>query len=117
MNADCSSQFTIASQNATSVKDVVPGNAYPSQSQLKAAYAYGIRRTDGMYTRLYRADELIGMDLNTIASNQGPQGLIILPQPELNDPSTHVGPEQMVDNFVSFLARIQEEELKLTFNS
>ena len=45
-------------------------------TQQQFIYAYGIRCTDGMYIRLYRADELIGMDLNTIASNQGPQGLI-----------------------------------------
>ena len=34
------------------------------------------RRDDGSYTRLYRADELAGLDVTKIATTQGPEGII-----------------------------------------
>jgi len=95
MDTGSSSQLSTTSQNSTTVGDVVPGNAYPAQTKLKAAYAYGIRPSDRIYILWHHVDHFdiqsirekshcvkttfwpsqIGMDLNTVASNQGPQGL------------------------------------------
>jgi len=78
---------------------VVPGTAFVSNQQLDVAYAYGIQREDGSYTRLIRADEL--SDMNNIPRGQGPEGLIILPIPRQMDPNLRVGPEPMVPREVS----------------
>jgi len=78
---------------------VVPGTAFVSKQQLDVAYAYGIQREDGSYTRLIRADEL--SDMNNIPRGQGPEGLIILPVPRQMDPNLRVGPEPMVPREVS----------------
>ena len=69
----------MASGNMAPIGIVVPGPVWPSPEQLKVAYGYGIRRDDGSYTRLYRADELGGLDVTKIAITQGPEGLITLP--------------------------------------
>jgi hypothetical protein len=73
---------------------VVPGPVWPSPEQLKVAYGYGIRRDDGSYTRLYRADELGGLDVTKIAITQGPEGLITLPPLEVD------GHQQFVPRYV-----------------
>ena len=81
------------------ISAVVPGPAFVSNQLLDVAYAYGIQREDGSYTRLIRADEL--SDMNNIPRGQGPEGLIILPIPRQMDPTLRAGPEPMVPREVS----------------
>jgi hypothetical protein len=81
------------------LSSVVPGNTYPTREQLEVAYAYGIQREDGSYTRLIRADEV--NDIQNVPRGQGPEGLIILPSPRQADPSLRVGPEPMIPSSVS----------------
>lgn len=87
---------------------VVPGSAFVSSEQLDVAYAYGIQREDGSYTRLIRADEL--GDMNNVPRGQGPEGLIILPSPHQVDPSLRVGPELMVPREVCPLPFTADEK-------
>lgn len=54
-----------------------PCYLFPQESQLNTAFAYGIDRGDGTFTRLLRADELDSIE--GIPKLQGPEGLIILP--------------------------------------
>lgn len=63
---------------------VRPGPVYPLPEQLSSAFAYGIRRADGSYTRLLPADELPA--LNGIPRHQGPEGLIIVPELQHGSP-------------------------------
>ena len=86
-------------ENAVPLSAVVPGSAYPTAGQLDVAYAYGIQREDGSYTRLIRADELTGM--HHVPRGQGPEGLIILPSPRQIDPTLRQGPEPMIPSHVS----------------
>ncbi|KAE9377940.1 hypothetical protein N431DRAFT_554254 [Stipitochalara longipes BDJ] len=79
---------------AVPMSAVVPGTAFVNSQQLDVAYAYGIQREDGSYTRLIRADELA--DMNNVPRGQGPEGLIILPAPRQMDPALRAGPEPMV---------------------
>ncbi|KAA8571502.1 hypothetical protein EYC84_001502 [Monilinia fructicola] len=55
-----------------------PGPTYPLPEQINSAFAYGIRRADGSFTRLLPADELPA--LNGVPRHQGPEGLIIVPE-------------------------------------
>jgi hypothetical protein len=88
-------------ENSVPLSAVVPGSAFPSNNQLDVAYAYGIQREDGSYTRLIRADEI--SDMNNVPRGQGPEGLIILPPPRQIDPALRTGPEPMVPSYVSLL--------------
>lgn len=63
---------------------VRPGPVYPLPEQISSAFAYGIRRADGSYTRLLPADELPA--LNGIPRHQGPEGLIIVPELQHGSP-------------------------------
>ncbi|KAJ8059692.1 hypothetical protein OCU04_011340 [Sclerotinia nivalis] len=63
---------------------VRPGPVYPLPEQINSAFAYGIRRADGSYTRLLPADELPA--LNGIPRHQGPEGLIIVPELQHGSP-------------------------------
>jgi hypothetical protein len=87
-------------ESSVPLSAVVPGSAYPTPGQLDVAYAYGIQRPDGSYTRLIRADEL--SEMQNIPRGQGPEGLIILPPPRQVDPALRQGPEPMIPSFVSF---------------
>ncbi|APA12225.1 hypothetical protein SS1G_10780 [Sclerotinia sclerotiorum 1980 UF-70] len=63
---------------------VRPGPVYPLPEQINSAFAYGIRRADGSYTRLLPADELPA--INGIPRRQGPEGLIIVPELQHGSP-------------------------------
>lgn len=80
--------FVDASYNGpdgfTPLTMVRPGPVYPLAEQINSAYAYGIRRGDGSYTRLLPADELPA--LNGIPRHQGPEGLIIVPELQHSSP-------------------------------
>jgi hypothetical protein len=62
---------------------VSTGPLWPSLDQLDVAHSYGVRRGDGLFTRLVRADELPSNVRNElgIPERQGPEGLILVPQP------------------------------------
>jgi hypothetical protein len=65
------------------VTAVEPGPVWPTADQLYVANGYGVRRTDGFYTALIRADLLpteVQLYLGT-PDRQGPEGLIIVPEP------------------------------------
>lgn len=87
-------------ENNVPLSTIVPGNAYPTETQLNLAYAYGIQREDGSYTRLIRADSLA--DYHNVPFGQGPEGLIILPSPRQVDPAHRHGPEIMIPSYVSY---------------
>ena len=89
----------MASGSSVPLSSVVPGSVYPTQEQLDVAYAYGIQREDGSYTRLIRADEMA--EMSNVPRGQGPEGLIILPAPRQIDPSLRTGPEPMISSSVS----------------
>lgn len=79
--------------------EVVPGSAWPEQSQLDVAYGYCIRREDGSYTRLVPADDLH----RTYPEHEGPKGLIELPIPRQPSPrSRGPGPDPMIDPQVCY---------------
>lgn len=62
---------------------VTAGPVWPTSDQLDIAHSYGIIRQDGLFTRLIRADQLpsaIRKELG-IPERQGPEGLILVPQP------------------------------------
>jgi hypothetical protein len=82
---------------------VVPGWAYPSNEQLDTAYGYAFRRPDGYYTRLIPADTLMDVDVQNIQRRQGPEGLIVVPQPRQLEPSIRQGPEVMIPGEVSLV--------------
>lgn len=63
---------------------IVPGSVRPTEAQLNTAYGYAIQRQDGSFTRLIRADNL--EPINGIPQSQGPQGLIIVPEPRQPSP-------------------------------
>ena len=62
---------------------VSAGHIWPSMSQVDAAHSYGVCREDGTFSRLIRADELPLAVRNelSIPKRQGPEGLILVPQP------------------------------------
>jgi hypothetical protein len=74
---------------------VIPGPVWPSTAQLKAGYAYAIRRDDGTFTQLIRADELGSIDISKVPSSQGPEGLIVLPPLKLGRPEQRDGEEHI----------------------
>ncbi len=74
---------------------VSPGPVWPTENQLSVAFAYGIRRNDGTYTRLVRADEIQDYLARGMPPNQGPEGLIILPQPHQIEPARRQGNEMI----------------------
>lgn len=69
--------------HGVSLTTVSGGPVWPSLDQLDVAHSYGVRRDDGMFTRLIRADELPSNIRNElgIPERQGPEGLILVPQP------------------------------------
>ena len=75
---------------------VIPGPVWPTEDQLKVAYTYGIRRDDGTYTMLIRADQLSEYDFQRVPTTQGPQGMIVLPPPYQLRPEQREGQDEMV---------------------
>jgi len=77
--------------NGVLLTTVSAGPVWPSVEQMEVAHSYGIRRSDGMYSRLVRADELpLNMRIELgIPDRQGPEGLILLPQPSRPIVPTH----------------------------
>jgi hypothetical protein len=82
------------------VSSVSPGPVYPTKGQLQVAHGYAIRLEDGTYTRLLRADELHGLNTGVPTSQEGSEGLLILPAPELL-PEYRAGTQQYVTPAVS----------------
>jgi hypothetical protein len=91
----------ISGEASVPLSAIAPGPVYPTETQLGLAYGYGIRRDDGSYTRLIRADEL--EELDTIPKFQGPEGLIILPPTRQLSPRRRQGPDAMISGDVSFI--------------
>lgn len=84
------------------LRNVRPGDVWPSNNQLDVAFGYGIRRPDGSITRLIPADERASGHVNpNIQPYQSAEGLIILPPPRQNSPQRRYGPEIMVPYYVS----------------
>ncbi|KAL5321823.1 hypothetical protein ACEPPN_009786 [Leptodophora sp. 'Broadleaf-Isolate-01'] len=79
-------------ENSIPLSTVCPGAVWPTKDQLDTAYAYGIRREDGSFTRLLRADEFPAAG---IPPCQGPEGLMVLPAPMQHAPSPNT-PDRMV---------------------
>ena len=92
---------SMAGEGMVPISSVVPGPAWPNDEQQQVAYGYAIRREDGTYTRLIRADEIATLDLKSIPTSQGPEGLIALPALKLACPERRDGPEQFVSRDVS----------------
>jgi hypothetical protein len=92
---------SMAGEDAVPLSRVVPGPVWPSANQLKVAHTYGIRRADGTYTQLIRADELDSYDFERVPISQGPEGMIILPPPEQPRPEQRTGPEPIISSDVS----------------
>ena len=91
----------MAGEEAVPLSRAMPGPVWPSANQLKVAYTYGIRREDGTYTRLIRADELDSEDFERVPVSQGPEGMIVLPPLQQLRPEQQEGPEIMVSNDVN----------------
>ncbi|CAG8983228.1 hypothetical protein HYALB_00004056 [Hymenoscyphus albidus] len=88
-------------QSGVPLSAVVPGNGHVSEIQLDHAYAYAIRRPDGHITRLLPADAMPALD--GISQYQGPEGVIVLPQPRQPSPRRRLAngaPDQMVSQDV-----------------
>lgn len=118
-----SGQPILSGQRSISDMDeekLVPGTSAsprpvcPSQSQLKSAYAYAIRRADGQLTQLIRADELGTLDLFKIPATQGPEGLLVLPPPELERPEQR-GRETFTPYKASDWKHIRRQRMVLTY--
>lgn len=92
----------MAGEDAVPLSRVAPDPVWPSANQLKVAYTYGIRREDGTYTRLIRADELDSYDFERVPVSQGPEGMIILPPLQQTRPEQRDGSELMVSYDVYF---------------
>lgn len=79
---------------------VRPGFVSPQESQLSLAYGYAIRRDDGTFTRLIRADDprLATTDNShrQFPIQQGPEGLIVLPPPRILSPNSRTDEDPMV---------------------
>lgn len=90
----------MAGEDAVPMSRVTPGPVWPSANQLKVAHTYGIRRGDGTYTRLIRADELNTYDFDRVPVSQGPEGMIILPALKQPRPEQREGSEPMVSHEV-----------------
>ena len=80
---------------------VSPGPVYPTKDQLNVAYGYAIRREDGTYTRLFRADELRGLNVSVSPTQESAEGLIVLPAPDLPVPEMRIDPAQYVTGAAS----------------
>lgn len=86
------------------LSSVAPGPVWPTENQLKVSYGYAIRRRDGSYVQLIPADELHAVHFASLPVNQGPEGLIILPEPVVPRPEARQGTlfaNERVPNFVS----------------
>ncbi|TAQ90190.1 hypothetical protein B7494_g1452 [Chlorociboria aeruginascens] len=83
------------------LSDVNPGPVYPTENQLDVAYAYGIRRESGRFTRLIPADQLPALE--GIDEVQGSEGLIILPEPRAASPARRPDGEQVASSVVQTL--------------
>ncbi|KAH7350883.1 hypothetical protein BKA65DRAFT_476239 [Rhexocercosporidium sp. MPI-PUGE-AT-0058] len=79
-------------ENSIPLSTVCPGAVWPTNDQVDTAYAYGIRRDDGSFTRLLCADEF---PTAGVPPRQGPEGLIVLPAPMQRAPNPNL-PDRMV---------------------
>ena len=71
-----------------------PGPVYATNDQLDVAYGYGVRRDDGTFTRLIRADRLPTHVLAAmgVPERQSSEGLIIVAPPRQPSPARRSGP-------------------------
>ena len=93
------------------VSSVSPGEVFPDQNQLLVAHGYAIRLPNGTYTRLIRADTLQGFNIGIPPTQEGSEGLIILPPTELAAPGQVDGTPQYVTAAVSLLNILQAMKL------
>ncbi|TGO28491.1 hypothetical protein BPAE_0027g00580 [Botrytis paeoniae] len=91
----------IGPEGFTPLTMVRPGPVYPLPEQISSAFAYGICRADGSYTRLLPADELPA--LNGIPRHQGPEGLIIVPELQHGSPKPEFATPMIPNKVVSKL--------------
>ena len=84
---------------------VRPGSVEPEDAQLDVAFGYAIRRDDGSYTRVIRADDprlgSVGNLNRPFREQQGREGLIILPPPRQSSPDSRGGDDPIVPSDVS----------------
>jgi hypothetical protein len=92
--------LAVSNEGYTPITFIRPGPAFIMPEQLDTAYAYAIQRADGVYTRLIPADLL--PHLSQIPHYQGPEGLIIVPQPRAASPKPDAPPE-LVSNIVGLV--------------
>lgn len=90
----------------TPLNMICPGPVWPTDNQVHLAYAYGIRREDGTYTQLIPVDQIGHLDLSRIPMNQGPEGLIILPPPQLPRPEIRSGTWMEYETVDSDVSRV-----------
>lgn len=92
-------------ENSVPLSTICPGTVWPTDAQLSASYGYGIRREDGSITRLYAADELPPQ--HSVPPRQGPEGLIIVPNPRQVSPNRRMGAEVMIPGDVRNLTKVK----------
>ncbi len=86
-------------ESVVPLSSIRPGSVWPTNNQLDTAYGYGIQRDDGSVTRLICADQI--SEYLAMPPRQGPEGLILLPQPRQYSPNRRGGAEPMVPIEVS----------------
>ena len=98
-----------------SISRVIPGPVFPSEAQLNVAFTYGIRREDGTFTRLLRADEFNAYD--GVPPPAGPHGMIVLPAIRNVPPPVGHQSTTMVDRSVSSIPSIRNKSRPSTDGS
>ncbi|KAG9246297.1 hypothetical protein BJ878DRAFT_297554 [Calycina marina] len=65
------------------MSSIVPGPVYPTETQMKFARLYGLRRKNGSYVPLIPVDELHGLDFSRLQCRSGAENMIVLPELQL----------------------------------
>ncbi|PQE17243.1 chromatin remodeling complex subunit protein [Rutstroemia sp. NJR-2017a BVV2] len=102
--------LAVSNDGYTPITFIRPGPAFIMPEQLDSAYAYAIQRADGVYTRLIPADML--PHLSQIPQRQGPEGLIIVPQPRVASPKPDSPPELVSNIIVSKLPNFSSNDTR-----
>ncbi|PQE24004.1 chromatin remodeling complex subunit protein [Rutstroemia sp. NJR-2017a WRK4] len=100
--------LAVSNDGYTPITFIRPGPAFIMPEQLDSAYGYAIQRANGIYTRLIPADML--PHLTQIPQHQGPEGLIILPQPRASSPKPDSPPDLVSNLIVSKLPNFSSND-------
>ncbi|PQE15349.1 chromatin remodeling complex subunit protein [Rutstroemia sp. NJR-2017a WRK4] len=109
-NAACNISLVVPNDGYTPITFIRSGPAFIIPEQLESAYAYAIQRANGMYTRLIPADLL--PQLSQIPQHQGPEGLIIVPQPRAASPKPYAPPDLVSNIIVSKLPNFSSNDTR-----